>query len=92
VLERQAELEQLIAWSQRKQLTGVRRNYQNKLIDQEQKLFRAAVRSPQLLTCARWLYSVKFLLAPTPRYYSGYAAKYKKNFLTGRINKTYSYM
>jgi hypothetical protein len=91
VFERRAELQELVVWAKRKRLKGVERAYYTRLSDEERRLFQAYFHHPHLTRFAHALHVLKRLFAPNPRYYSGYAAKYRRSFLTGESKKTYSY-
>jgi hypothetical protein len=54
-LERQAELEELIAWAQRKRLKRPLKHFQIRLLDEEQRLAFYNMRHPKLLEFCEWL-------------------------------------
>lgn len=76
-LHRQSELKSLIAWAQRKKLSGQERWYTSRLIDKEIRLDRYARRSPRMFFWARVAQLVNYLIHPHTVYSKGYAAKYR---------------
>jgi hypothetical protein len=91
-LEHQQDLQQLIVWADRKRLSGVRRAYEHRLADEEQRLFNLKLCAPHLTRYAKVLWQCKQLLIPPPRYRPGYAKRYQSRFLTTESQKTYSYL
>lgn len=85
------ELVDLIAWAKRKRLYKPLSCYQNRLEDEANRLFRATVRTPRLVQLASIVHCFKKQLLPTPRYYRGYAAKYRRFNLTGKPKESYSF-
>jgi len=87
---RRAELMRLIQWARRKKLSGPLQAYQNRLIDEEKRLFHYALEFPSLLRWAKYLHRLNNLVNPIPRYVpKGSAAIYSRKFLTNS-RKTYS--
>jgi hypothetical protein len=82
VLERRAELQELVVWAKRKRLYGVERAYNLRLSDEERRLFYAQLLHPHLTRLIHFLHALKRLFASNPRYYSGYTVKYRRSFLT----------
>lgn len=88
---RRRDLNHLVIWAQRKCLSRPLRLYQNRLLDEEIRLNRYAIKHPRLIVLADVLHCVHILLSPTPRYYiCGSAAKYRLKTLTTGVNQTYS--
>lgn len=80
VLNRRAELQQLIHWSKRKRLSHPQKLYQFRLQDEEIRLNRYLVRYPAMTIWTCRFYGLWQSLAPKPRYYRrGSAAKYRTN-------------
>lgn len=75
LLNRQAELEQLIAWAERKRLAGPLRCYTFHLRDTERLLFRYRVNNSAAVHGAMWLYRLRRALFPPPRYLTHGAAR-----------------
>lgn len=74
-----SELVELVAWARRKQLTKIRKNYQQRLHELDGKLLIYRVRSPGMFGLAEWICTFKRQLQPRPTYYpKGYASKYRK--------------
>lgn len=83
VLNRQNELRRLTAWATNKQLAKPLYVYQNRLDDEEKRLFHHAVQSPQSFTIAQILFRLNELISPTPRYLpKGSAQGYSYRSLT----------
>jgi hypothetical protein len=77
-LNRYQELTRLIAWAEKKRLSGPRRLYQKRLADQQIKLMRFALYTPHPLRIAKLLYSINRLINKPPRYMAkGAAAAYR---------------
>lgn len=77
-LERREQLEGLLKWSKKKRLLGPHRLYQRHFIDIELNLSRKSCRHPKLTKWAYFLYELKTLISPTPKYYTkGSAAIYR---------------
>lgn len=91
ILQRTDELVDLFLWARRKGLERPLRCYQSRLVDEENRLFRAAVRTPRLVQLACIVHRFKKQLLPTPRYYRGYAAKYRSFNLTNQPKESYSF-
>lgn len=78
-LERRTELARLIAWAERKKLTGPRDLYYSRRADEELRLLHYTVRHPRTLAWARRLLWVSALISPPRRYYlRGAAARYRR--------------
>lgn len=90
-LHRYDELVDLIAWAKRKRLYKPLYCYQSRLEDEEKRLFRATVRTPRLVQLASIIHCFKKQLLPSPRYYRGYAAKYRRFNLTNQPKESYSF-
>src|SRR5258708_32327770 len=73
-LTRQAELERLIRWAEKKRLKNPRKCYQSRLEDERRRIFFYRVRSPRLTFLARWLQRLNTVINPSPRYYRGGSA------------------
>jgi len=80
VLNRRAELQQLIHWSKHRRLSRPKKLYRFRLQDEEIRLSRYLVRYPTLTIWTRRIHALWRSLSPTPRYYRrGSAAKYRVN-------------
>jgi hypothetical protein len=90
LLQRRGELQSLIAWSKKKRLPKNEQTYASLLVDEEQRFFRASLYLPILTNLAHTLFMMMGLITSSPYYYKGYAAKYKRKFLTTESEKTYS--
>ena len=91
-LTRQAELERLIAWAEKKRLKNPRKCYQSRLEDERRRIFLFRMRSPKLVFLARWLQRLNSVINPTPRYYrSGSAAGYRMRNLDKPKNRLIVY-
>ena len=78
ILNRHAELRQLLQWSKRKHLSRPQKLYQSRLQDEEIRLNRYLVRYPTMTIWTRRLHTLWRGLSLTPRTYRrGYAAKYR---------------
>ncbi len=81
ILNRRSELERLVAWATRKRLTGPRRLYRSRLLDEEIRLSKYTVMSPgYAVTLAYLVHFSNRLVFPPHRYMrrgaaAGYAAK-----------------
>jgi hypothetical protein len=89
-LNRRDDLSQLVQWAERKRLSGPLKPYQARLADEEIRLNRIAIQHPRLYRRARALHWLRWFISPTPRYYKGYAAKYRRSRLTTHRQKSYS--
>lgn len=77
-LERQAELEELIAWAQKKRLKRPLKHYQIRLLDEEQRLAFYNIRHPKLLEFCEWLRVFRAQLKGNRSDFTkGTAAKYR---------------
>src|SRR5436305_9434026 len=91
-LTRQAELERLILWAEKKRLKNPRKCYQSRLDDERRRIFVYRLRSPRLTFLARWLQRLNTLINPAPRYYrSGSAAGYRRKNLDKPKNRLIVY-
>lgn len=92
ILNRRVELRQLICWARRKRLSGPRRAYENRLIDEELRLGRYVLVYPRFTLTLRWLHWIGRRALPRlrrrPR--SGAAARYRAYNLTLVQNPAYS--
>jgi len=89
ILNREAELGRLVDWATRKRLPDPRKAYQNRLADEERRLFRYTLDHPGLTVWTRRLRWLGSILSPTPRYYPrGSAAKYRSDYLTQIYKKS----
>src|SRR5689334_3635882 len=68
-LTRQAELERLIQWAEKKHLKNPGKCYQSRLEDERRRIFFYRVRSPKLTFFACCLQQVNTVINPSPRYY-----------------------
>lgn len=77
-IERQAELEELIAWAKDKKLKHPLRFYRIRLQDEEQKLASYRMRFPGLFKLCEWWRTLTVQLKGNrPRFIKGTAAKYR---------------
>jgi hypothetical protein len=67
-LNRHSELERLVMWAKRKRLLLPLKTYQNRLAEEERRLFRYAVEYPRMVVCARFLHQFNRLISRPPRY------------------------
>ncbi len=90
-LNRRAELERLISWATCKRLTGPREFYRSRLLDEEVRLSRYALRSPRwVVTLAYLVHCFNRLVFPPRRHMRrGAAASYSSKYLT-YTGKAYS--
>jgi hypothetical protein len=75
-LNQRDELEGLIEWAKRKRLGKIRNHYIELLFTTDGRLRDYQRYSQKVLFGAEWLHCVKKMLFP-PRYYKGYASKYR---------------
>jgi hypothetical protein len=74
---RYKELERLICWSKRKNLSGPNRLYKSRLIEEEFRLMRYQARHRYLVNICEWLEIFMVQIKPSIRQYRrGSAAKY----------------
>jgi len=88
-LSRQAELERLVAWAERKCLPSPRRCYEEWLTEIDRRLFRWSVEAPRMVRWARGVHALSAVLFPEPAYHrSGSAAGYARhNLMKNRRRK-----
>jgi hypothetical protein len=67
-LNRRCELQRLVKWAEQKKLSNPLKLYQNRLADEEKRLFRYRLQFPHLATCASLLHQLTYILFPAPRY------------------------
>ena len=80
---RRAELQRLVAWASQKHLENPLRLYQNRLEDEEKRLFHYAVASPRLTKFAYCMYQFNKLIGrPAHHFPRGSAAAYRTHYLT----------
>src|SRR6266496_5219365 len=65
---READLQRLMAWAQRKRLTKPRHAYLNRLIETQTTLTRVHIHSPQIWHFARVCFQIMDRLFPPPKY------------------------
>jgi hypothetical protein len=83
ILNRRAELRELIHWAKRKRLRGPLRAYVCRLLDEEARLHRAMLLYPRFTLTLRWLHWIGRRVLPRPRYHRrGSAARYRACRLT----------
>ncbi len=77
-LNRQAELQRIIRWAQRKRLAQPLKFYRRRLEDEQVRHARYALISPRAAIVARWVHFLTRPFRPTPRFYhKGSAAPYR---------------
>ena len=90
-LRRKHELIELIRWAEQKRLTGVQRAYENRLADEEWRLFRKSLEHPHITRLLRVVYTAYHVIKPRPRYHAkGSAVKYRRCNLTPTHRMQYS--
>jgi len=78
--ERRNDLVRLTCWAQRKRLPGPLRCYQNRLVDEEARLFRHQLQRPDAALVARCVYHLeRFFVPRSRRHRRGAAARYSSH-------------
>src|SRR5260221_2392422 len=79
-LTRQAELQRLIRWAEKKRLKNPHKCYQSRLNDERRRISLYTLRSPRSARIARWLLRLNSVMNPTQRYYPrGSAVHYRRH-------------
>ena len=81
LINRQEELQRLVKWAVRKELTGPRKCYEGHIENVERKLLRYRVEAPRAASWAQRAHVLKRLLVSRPRYpRRGAAAEYSRRY------------
>jgi hypothetical protein len=75
-----SELYRLQAWAKRKRFAGPLKLYESRLVEEEHKLMKIAMRFPNQVSWARLVHAISNIVSPTPRYMPrGSASGYRRN-------------
>lgn len=81
LMNRQEELQRLVKWAVRKELSGPRKCYEGHIENVERKLLRSRVETPRAALWAQRAHALKRLLINRPRYpRRGAATEYSRRY------------